>query len=195
MPRQGSLSGQVTTFRGRRKEVNFYTICPCCADFCDRHHFLRAVSVGLSISDIPLWVGSAERRSLSELHGTRFCAHAPNPTMHRPRVAKTATLNSASIMLPSTESRLSCEELIHRREEIFPVGSNASDDHHSLALLIAGPLVAGPSTSTRATHARHAGRGEDYTWGLYQQTLPTQHNAPFSLARGCATQERGPNAH
>jgi hypothetical protein len=195
MPRQGSLSGQVTTFRGRRKEVNFYTLCPCCADFCDRHHFLRAVRVGLSISDIPLWVGSAERRSLSELHGTRFCAHAPNPTMHRPRVAKTATLNSASIMLPSTESRLSFEELIHRRKEIFPVGSNASDDHHSLALLIAGPLVAGPSTSTRATHARHAGRGEDYTWGLYQQTLPTQHNAPFSLARGCATQERGPNAH
>jgi hypothetical protein len=41
--------------------------------------------------------------------------------MHRPKVAKTATVNIASIMLPSTESRLPFEVLIFRRPEIFPV--------------------------------------------------------------------------
>ncbi len=102
----------------------------------------RAVKVGLSISDIPLWVGSAERRSLSELHGTRLCAHARKPRMHRPRVAKTAILNTASIMAPSTESRLPLEGLICPSPEIFPVAGSASDDHHSLVLLISGPLVA-----------------------------------------------------
>jgi hypothetical protein len=39
--------------------------------------------------------------------------------MHRPSVAKTATLNSASIMLASTESILVFEVLICRRPE-FP---------------------------------------------------------------------------
>jgi hypothetical protein len=66
-----------------------------------------------------------------ERHGTRLCAHALNPTMHRTSVAKTATLNSASIMAPSTESTL--EGLSCPAREIFPVASNASDDHHSLA--------------------------------------------------------------
>jgi len=41
---------------------------------------------------------------LYERHGTRLCAHALNPTMHRTRAANTATFNIASIMLPSTES-------------------------------------------------------------------------------------------
>jgi hypothetical protein len=77
--------------------------------------------------------------------------------MHRPSVAKTATLTTASIMLPSTESRLSFEELIHRREEIFPVGSNASDHHHSLVLLIAGPLVARAKPIDTATHMQEKG--------------------------------------
>ena len=40
--------------------------------------------------------------------------------MHKISAAKTATFNTASIMLPSTESRLSFEVLICRRPEIFP---------------------------------------------------------------------------
>jgi hypothetical protein len=52
-------------------------------------------------------------------HGTRLCAHALNPTMHRASAANTATLNTASIMLPSTESRSPFEVLICRRPEIF----------------------------------------------------------------------------
>jgi hypothetical protein len=55
-----------------------------------------------------------------ERHGTRLCAHALNPTMHRTSVAKIATLNSASIMAPSTESRLPFEGLISPAHEIFP---------------------------------------------------------------------------
>jgi hypothetical protein len=74
----------------------------------------------------------AHRSAVYERHGTRLCAHALNPTMHRTSVAKIATLNSASIMAPSTESTL--EKLICRGSHIFPVASNASDDHHSLAL-------------------------------------------------------------
>jgi len=54
--------------------------------------------------------------------------------MHRPNAAKTAILNSASIMFPSIESRLPFEGLICRAWEIFPVADSASDDHHSLAL-------------------------------------------------------------
>jgi hypothetical protein len=56
-----------------------------------------------------------------ERHGTLLCAHALNPTMHRTRAANTATFNTASIMLPSTESRLPFEVLIFRRPEIFSV--------------------------------------------------------------------------
>jgi hypothetical protein len=41
-------------------------------------------------------------RKRYERHGTRLCAHAPNPTMHSTNVANTAILNTASIMLPST---------------------------------------------------------------------------------------------
>jgi hypothetical protein len=37
---------------------------------------------------------------LYDRHGTRLCAHAPNPAMHRTSDANTATLNTASIMLP-----------------------------------------------------------------------------------------------
>jgi hypothetical protein len=55
------------------------------------------------------WAGE---NFLDERHGTRLCAHAPNPTMQRPSVANTATVNSASIMAPSTESRLPFEGLI-----------------------------------------------------------------------------------
>jgi hypothetical protein len=62
--------------------------------------------------------------------------------MHIASVAKTATLNSASIMFPSIESRLPFEGLICRDLEIFPVVGSASDDHHSLVLLIGGLLVA-----------------------------------------------------
>src|SRR6516165_11547158 len=62
--------------------------------------------------------------------------------MHRPSAAKTATLNSASIIFPSIESRLPFEGLICRSAYIFPVASNASNNHHSLVLLIGGPLVA-----------------------------------------------------
>jgi hypothetical protein len=40
----------------------------------------------------------------------------------------------------STESTL--EGLICPVLKIFPVSGNASDDHHSLVLLIGGPLVA-----------------------------------------------------
>jgi hypothetical protein len=43
-------------------------------------------------------------------------------------------------MAPSTESRLPFEGLICPAPEIFPVAGNASDDHHSLVLLIGGPL-------------------------------------------------------
>ncbi len=84
-----------------------------------------AVKVGLLISGVPLWVGSAEASALCERHGTRFCAHAPKPTMHRASVAKTATLNSASIMLLSIESRLPFESLICHRPEIFAVTDSA----------------------------------------------------------------------
>jgi hypothetical protein len=45
-------------------------------------------------------------------------------------------------MAPSTESRLPFEGLICHASEIFPVAGSASDDHHSLVLLIGGPLVA-----------------------------------------------------
>ena len=41
--------------------------------------------------------------------------------MDRTKAAKTATFNTASIMLPSTESRLPFEVLIFRRPEISPV--------------------------------------------------------------------------
>jgi hypothetical protein len=64
--------------------------------------------------------------------------------MHRASVAKTATLNSASIMFPSIQSRLPFEGLIYRDQEIFPVAGSASDDHHSLALLIYGPALGHP---------------------------------------------------
>jgi hypothetical protein len=48
-------------------------------------------------------------------------------------------------MAPSTESTL--EGLICRAVEIFPVAGNASDDHHSLVLLIGGPPVANSNAS------------------------------------------------
>ena len=64
---------------------------------------------------------SKNPRALYERYGTRLCAHALNPTMHKTRAANTATFNTASIMLPSTESRLPFEVLIFRRPEIFPV--------------------------------------------------------------------------
>jgi hypothetical protein len=51
-------------------------------------------------------IGQTTTLALYERHGTRLRAQAPNPTMHRASVAKTATLNSASIMRPSIESRL-----------------------------------------------------------------------------------------
>ncbi len=135
-PDRGSLSGQgdkpfgdeermsvgITYVPAARNSVTGITSC--------------AVKVGLLISGVPLWVGSADRRSLSELHGTRFCAHAPKPTMQRASVAKIATLNSASIMAPSNESGLPFEGFICLKGEIFPVTGNASDDHHSLVLLI-----------------------------------------------------------
>jgi hypothetical protein len=57
--------------------------------------------------------------------------------MHSTNAANIATFTTASIMLPSTESRLPLDVLI--RSEIFPVAGSASDDHHSLALLIGGP--------------------------------------------------------
>jgi len=44
--------------------------------------------------------------ALYERYGTRLCAHALNPTMHKTSAANTAAFNTASIMLPSTESRL-----------------------------------------------------------------------------------------
>jgi hypothetical protein len=81
------------------------------------------------------------------VHGTRLRAHALNPTMHRTSVAKTATLNSASIMVPSTESTL--EGLIPSSVEIFPVAGSASDGHHSLVLLIGGLLMAQPCSDPR----------------------------------------------
>src|SRR5262249_34397650 len=58
--------------------------------------------------------------SCSWRHGTRLRAHAPNPTMHRTSTANTATFNTASIMLPSTESRLPLKVLICRRPGKFP---------------------------------------------------------------------------
>jgi hypothetical protein len=39
-------------------------------------------------------------------------------------------------MFPSIESRLPFEGLICRAWQVFPVADSASDDHHSLALLI-----------------------------------------------------------
>ena len=91
-----------------------------------------------------------------ERHGTRLCAHAPKPTMHSTNAANIATFNTASIMLPSTESRSPLEVLICRPFQIFPVAGNASDDHHSLALLIGGPLVdARVPTAQRACLSPH----------------------------------------
>jgi hypothetical protein len=52
-------------------------------------------------------------------------------------------------MAPSTESRLPFEGLICPAREIFPVASNASDEHHSLVLLIGGLLVAQPCSDPR----------------------------------------------
>src|SRR6516164_9493102 len=97
---------------------------------------------------------------------TRLCAHALNPTMHRASAAKTATFNSASIIFPSIESRLPFEGLIRHAWEIFPFTGSASDDHHSLALLISGlqggregrtsgPLVA-PATGAYSCILQHA---------------------------------------
>jgi hypothetical protein len=45
-------------------------------------------------------------------------------------------------MAPSTEGRLPFEGLICHASDIFPVAGSASDDHHSLVLLIGDPLVA-----------------------------------------------------
>jgi hypothetical protein len=56
---------------------------------------------------------------------TRGFAHAPNPTMHRPSAANTATFKSASIMLAITEIELSLEVVICRRLEIFPAALSA----------------------------------------------------------------------
>ena len=84
-----------------------------------------------------------------ERHGTRLCAHAPKPTMHSTNAANIATFNTASIMLPSTEKQIAACE-------ISPVAGNASDDHHSLALLIGGPLVdARVPTARRACLSPH----------------------------------------
>src|SRR5262249_4980195 len=74
--------------------------------------------------------------------------------MHRPSAAKIATLNSASIMSPSIESRLPFEGLICRSSEIFPVTDSASDDHHSLALLFGGPLVGAPKRTGVSVNVR-----------------------------------------
>ncbi len=68
--------------------------------------------------------GQAILAPFYERHGTRLCAHALNPTMHRASIAKTATLNSASIMFPSTE-RMPLEGLICPKWEIFPVAGSA----------------------------------------------------------------------
>jgi hypothetical protein len=68
--------------------------------------------------------------------------------MQRPSIAKMATFNTASTMAPSTESTL--EGLICSNRQIFPVASNASDDHHSLVLLIGGLLVAPVATLAQA---------------------------------------------
>jgi hypothetical protein len=65
---------------------------------------------------------------LYERHGTRLCAHALNPTMHRASAANTATFNTASIMLPSTESRIAAWVLICRRAKIFPGSLWVGDD-------------------------------------------------------------------
>src|SRR5262249_36937119 len=74
--------------------------------------------------------------------------------MHRPSAAKIATLNSASIMSPSIQSRLPSEGLICPSSEIFPVTDSASDDHHSLALLFGGPLVAAPKRTGVSVNVR-----------------------------------------
>jgi len=50
-------------------------------------------------------------------------------------------------MAPSTESTFA--GLIYREEHIFPVASNASDEHHSLVLLIGGLLMAQPCSDPR----------------------------------------------
>jgi hypothetical protein len=55
-----------------------------------------------------------------ERHETRLRAHVLNAAMHRTNAANTATFNTASIMLPSTEGRLPFEVLICRKLEIFP---------------------------------------------------------------------------
>jgi hypothetical protein len=59
--------------------------------------------------------GIGNPSGLYKRYGTRLRAHALNPTMHRTDAAKIATFNTASIMLPSTESRLPFEVLIFRR--------------------------------------------------------------------------------
>jgi hypothetical protein len=37
--------GSDDTFRGRRKDVSAYNLCPCWAEFCDRHHLLRSIRI------------------------------------------------------------------------------------------------------------------------------------------------------
>jgi hypothetical protein len=71
-----------------------------------------------------------------ERYGTRLCAHAPNQTMHRARAAKIAAFNTASIMLPSTESRLPL------RPQIFTIAGSAVMIITVWLFLIGGPLVA-----------------------------------------------------
>jgi hypothetical protein len=51
-------------------------------------------------------------------------------------------------MRPSIESKLPFEGL-SRKYEIFPVTCAAGDDHHSLVLLISGPLVAAHRQQSR----------------------------------------------
>jgi hypothetical protein len=122
-------------------------------------------------------------------YGTRLCAHAPNPTMQRPSVANIATFTTASIMLPSIESRLSFEDLSEAK--IFPVASNASDDHHSLALLIGGPLVAARIANRRHTHPPShntlllpVGMGwAHFPWGPLRATLRAERRLGFGCGR------------
>jgi hypothetical protein len=106
---------------------------------CDAQHKKCCLSKAASASHARSVLLSLRVDSTSAFHeryGTRLCAHAPNQTMHRARAAKIAAFNSASIMLPSTESRLPL------KPKIFTIAGSAVMIITVWLFLIGGPLVA-----------------------------------------------------
>jgi hypothetical protein len=108
------MGGAMVLGRGRRRESGAENGCNGNCKFCLAQHFY------LLVERRDFACPFATNTGRDTVNAVVKCAHAPNPTMHRTSPANTATFNIASIMLPSTESRLPFEVLICRRPEIFP---------------------------------------------------------------------------